>query len=560
MNSTSRSEQDNSISKSDTAFLMQGSLLAIASIISRVVGLLYRLPMTAIIGKRGNDFYGTAFEIYNIMLIISSYSIPLAVSKLVAARVARKEMKNALRVLKGALVFATISGGTAALVMWFFADYFTGTVLKTPLASIALRVLSPVVFIVAILGVLRGFFQGLNTMLPSALSQVIEQIINAIVSVVAAFILVDYGSRAGAVLLDPDGYRAAYGAAGGTLGTAAGAFAALLVMLVILFLYRKKLKRRILRDHSKRRIPYLSLAGLLIITIIPVLLSTTLYNVGSIINQGIFKNIAFMQKYDPKQVSEWWGVFAGQYHVLINVPISIASALAASSVPSLTTSFHEGDIPKVKRQIVTATRFIMIIAFPCTVGMAVLGGPIMMLLFSDFDRSSAIMMTVGSAAVLFFSLSTLTNGLLQGIDRMRIPVINAAISLLLQTVLLVVLMMGFHLHIYAVVIANAFYGLSMCVLNGHAVRKYAKTKTNIRRTYLIPLEASVVMGIFVYITYHLLHTLTRSNAISCVAGIVVGVFVYFVVLLIMRGVTEYELKAFPKGEYLVAIAKKMRLM
>ena len=558
--SKDNTQKEQHIKRSDTAFLMQGSLLAAASIISRIVGLVYRIPMTAIIGKRGNDFYGTAFSIYNIMLIISSYSIPLAVSKLVATRVAKKEFKNAFRVLKGSLLFATLTGGTAALVMWFGADYFTGTMLKTPLAVLAVKVLSPVVFIVAILGVFRGFFQGLNTMKPSALSQVIEQIVNAFVSVTAAFVLVDYGSRAGAVLMDREGIRAAYGAAGGTLGTAAGAMTALFVMFVIFLVMGGRFKKRLLRDHSKNKLRYMSLAGLLVITIIPVLLSTTLYNIASIANQGVFKNIAHLQHYDPKLVSEWWGVYAGQFNVLINVPISIASALAASSVPSLTTSFHEGDMPKVKRQIVTATRFIMIIAFPCAVGMAVLGGPIMMLLFSDFDKISGNMMTIGAVAIVFFSLSTLTNGLLQGIDKMRIPVMNAAISLVLQTVVLVFLMMVFHLHIYAVVITNAFYGLSMCFLNGRAVRKYAKTRQNIKRTYLIPLEASVVMGVAVFFAYRLLHTLTRSNAISCLMAIAVGAMVYFVVLVLMRGITEYELKAFPKGEVLVALAKKMHLM
>ncbi len=557
---TTEIDKENQIKKGDAAFLMQGSLLAAASIVSRIVGLLYRLPMTAIIGKRGNDFYGTAFEIYNIMLIISSYSIPLAVSKLVATRVAKHEIKNAFRILKGSLMFATLSGGSAALIMWFGADYFTGTLLKTPLATIALKVLSPVVFIVAILGVLRGFFQGLNTMLPSAVSQIIEQIINAIVSLTAAFLLVDYGTKVGTVLMDPEGFRAAYGAAGGTLGTAAGAFAALIVMIIVYLAHYGRFKKRLLRDHSKHELSYSSMAYLLAVTIIPVLLSTTLYNIGSIINQGIFKNIATFQSYDPKQISEWWGVFAGQYHVLINVPISIASAIAASCVPSLTTSFHAGDLSRVKRQIVTATRFIMIIAAPATVGMGVLGGPIMMLLFSDFDKTSATMMNVGAIAVLFFSLSTLSNGILQGIDKMRLPVLHAAVALVAQTIALIVLMNVFHLHIYAVILANAFYGLLMCLLNNAAIHKYARTRVNIRKTYLIPVEASGVMGVAVYFAYRLMHALTRSNAVSCVVGIAVGVIVYAIVLLLMHGMSEHELRALPKGKTIVRIAKKLHMI
>lgn len=207
---------------SDTSFILQGSILAIASLISRIVGLIYRIPLTAIIGKTGNDYYGTAFSIYNIILIISSYSLPLAVSKLVASRMGKGRTKDAYRVFKGTLLFAVISGGAGALLLYFGADYFTGTLLKTPLSCIALKVLAPTIFIVALLGVFRGFFQGLNTMMPSAFSQVAEQILNAVVSVVAAYMLYSYGKKVGAVLGDADNYAAAYGAAGGTLGTSAG--------------------------------------------------------------------------------------------------------------------------------------------------------------------------------------------------------------------------------------------------------------------------------------------------------------------------------------------------
>ena len=226
--------------RSDHSFLLQGSILAIAQIVSKIVGLIYRIPLTAIIGKRGNDYYGTAFEVYNIILIISSFSIPLAVSKLVAARIAKGEARNAKKVLIGSLAFSAVSGGIAAFIVYFFADFFTGTLLKTPQSVIALKVLAPTLFVVAIVGVLRGFFQGLNTTVPSALSQVAEQIVNAIVSIVAAFALVGYGVKVGKVLGDEEAYRAAYGAAGGTLGTLSGAIVALLFMCFVSFRIGKK--------------------------------------------------------------------------------------------------------------------------------------------------------------------------------------------------------------------------------------------------------------------------------------------------------------------------------
>ena len=552
--------EDSASKKNDSVFLVQGSILAAASIISRVVGLIYRLPMTAIIGKRGNDFYGTAFELYNILLIISSFSIPLAVSKLVASRMSQGQSKNALRVLRGSMVFASVSGGLATIIVFFGADYFTGTLLKTPLSAIALRVLAPVLFIVAIVGVLRGFFQGLNTMIPSAISQIAEQIVNAIVSVVAAYLLFDQGRKIGAILGDSEGYAAAYGAAGGTLGTAMGAIAALFVMTFVYLIYRRLFRKKLLRDHSRHIESYRSLIQVLVMTIIPVLLSATLYNISGIIDQGIFKNVAHLQGYDPRQISEWWGVFTGQYKVVTNVPISIAYSIGASSVPSLTMAFHSGKMRSVRRQINLATRFIMLISFPCAVGIGVLGGPIMMLLFADADVSSRMMMVLGASSVVFYSLSTLTNGLLQGIDRMRMPVINAAVALVIQTIFLYGALWIFHLHIYAVVLANTFYAFLVCVLNGWAVYRYSGATQDIRRTYLIPLEASAIMGVLVFCIYRLIYVIAKSNFIASLFGMAAGGVAYFVLILMMNGITEEELRMMPMGTVFIRIARRMRLL
>ena len=118
--------------KSESGFLVQGSILAIASIISRIIGLLYRVPLTAIIGNNGNSYYSCAYEIYSMLLLISSYSLPMAVSKLVSARVAKGDFKNAFKVFKGAFLFAVCSGIVAMLIVFFGAEMIT-RLMKTPL-------------------------------------------------------------------------------------------------------------------------------------------------------------------------------------------------------------------------------------------------------------------------------------------------------------------------------------------------------------------------------------------------------------------------------------------
>ncbi len=177
------------------------------------------------------------------LLLISSYSLPMAVSKLVSARVAKGDFKNAFKVFKGAFLFAVCSGIVAMLIVFFGAEMIT-RLMKTPLSIFALKVLAPTLVVMAVLGVMRGFFQGLGTMMPSAVSQIIEQIINAIVSVWAAYLLADYGNKVGAVLGNGEDYAAAYGAAGGTLGTALGAVFALLFSIFVFATYVPVFKKQ----------------------------------------------------------------------------------------------------------------------------------------------------------------------------------------------------------------------------------------------------------------------------------------------------------------------------
>lgn len=546
-----------------TNFLVQGSILAVASIISRIIGLVYRIPMTNIIGDVGNGYYSTAFDVYNVVLIISAYSLPQAVSKTVSAKVAKGQYKSVYQVLKGALLFALVVGMAASLVVYFGAGYFTGSLLKTPYSVFALKVLGPALVVVAVLGVLRGFFQGLGTMMPSAVSQVIEQIVNAIVSIWAAYVLFDHGTKIGAVLGDAEHYGPAYGAMGGTLGTNLGSVAALLFMLFVFFVYMRVFKKRMKREKNVAVDSFAYTLKILVITIIPVLLSTTVYNISGIIDQGIFKHVALLQGYGEHKIDVWWGVFSGKYRLLTNVPIAISSAMAASSVPTLTMSFAAKDMQMVRNQIHSVMRYVMVISFPCTVGLAVLGEPICRLLFpatADTAPMAGTMLWAGALVVVFYSMSTLSNGLLQGIDKLNVPVINSVVSLVAHVILLVILMLFLRLNIYAVVIANMFFALLMCILNARAIAKYSGYRQEYKKTFIIPAVSSVIMGVVTFLVYKGCYAVIKSNTVSAILGICVAVLVYAAALLLLGGMDEEDLLHFPKGAFLAGIAKKLHLL
>lgn len=539
-------------------FLVQGTILAAAGILVRIIGMVYRIPMQNKIGNEAMGIYSSAYYIYNIMLLLSSYSLPLAVSKMVSARVALRQHKNAYRIFQSSLVFSLISGGLACLVTFFGADFFAGTILSEPAAAYSIRVLAPTIFVMAFLGTLRGYFQGMGTMIPTAVSQVLEQIINAGVSILAAFLLFDMGA-ARDIKEGTDYYASAFGAAGGTVGTAAGALTALGFCIFLYVVFKRILVKQMRRDNTVMLESYGNIARVLVATIIPVIISGTVYNISNLVDNSIY-GFYMTSGGEAEHYMANWGVYSGQYYLLINVPIAIANSLASSMLPSLTKTVTAGERGEVLRKINMTVRFSMIVAIPAAVGLTVLGYPIVDMLFNQDARLGGDLLFLGSLAVVFFSLSTVTNGILQGINKMRVPVRNALIALILHVGILIILLYGLDTGIYGVVIANMLFGLTMCILNSISIANFLGYRQEVKKTFALPSLAAVVMGAASYLVYYLLRLLTKKPSIACLIAIFVAVAVYFVMLIALKCVTEEELLGMPMGTKAVAAAKKLHLL
>lgn len=544
-------------SSSKANFIVQGGILAIAGVIVRIIGLIKRIPLTNIIGDRGNGYYAAAYEIYAIILLISSYSLPLAVSKLVAARVSKGQYRNANRIFRGALLFAIAAGGIACVFVFFFSDFLASSVMLEPMSAMALKVLAPTLLIVAVMGVLRGYFQGLGTMMPTAVSQVLEQIILVIVSLVGASVLFGYGEKVGA-LLQNENYSYAYGAAGGTLGTGAGALFGLLFLLFVFAAYQNIFKKQIRRDTTKNVETYRQIFRILVWTIVPVILSTAVYNVSNVIDQRIYNQVMIAKGLESIK-SDYWGVFSGKYRVLTNVPIALANAMCASVIPTLTAAVKKGDYRQAKDKTGMVIRFTMIITIPCAVGLSVLAEPVISLLFSGDASLAASMLHVGTVSVVFYSLSTLTNGILQGINRMKIPVRNAFIALVIHIGALYIMLQFMDLNIYAVVYANVLFSFLMCIFNNLSIRKHMKYRQEWIKTFAIPAGASAIMGLIIFLLYKGISPLL-GNAVSVGISIVTGAVIYFVLLIVLRGISAHELQSVPGGRMVVKAAKLLRIM
>lgn len=538
--------------KNKNNFVLQAGILAAAGMIVKVISLIYRSPLLSIIGLEGNGYYSEAINIYTIILLISSYSIPSAISKVIAQKLAFKEYRNAQRVFQCALIYVLVIGGVAALFTFAAAPWLVGAE-----SVAALRVLAPTIFFSGFLGVLRGYFQAHGSMLHTSLSQILEQILNATVSILAAYLLMDMVSGSS------DTTRAIYGSAGSALGTGAGVVTALLFMLGMYMLNRRMISRRAAHDRTGKLDSYGDIFKIILTIVTPFILSTFIYNCSTVVNMEIYYRVLENYK-DANSITTHidYGIFATQAVSVVNIPIAIATAISSATIPGLASSYVRQKYEATRNQVAKAVRMTMLISIPASVGLMLLSRPIMHFIFpqkDSLDQASALLAAL-AVTVILYGLSTLTNAVLQGIGRVNTPVIHSVIALVIQVAGLVALLFYTEFNLYALVCANVIYSLVMCILNQISVRKHLGYKQEIMKTFVKPLLASLVMGAVAYGVYYGLYMLVPVSRIVLLVAIGIGAAVYFVVILLIGGVNEEELRAFPKGAMMVHIAKKMHLL
>ena len=538
--------------KKKNSFYIQGTILAAASILTRIMGIAFRIPLTRIIGDEGIGAYSNAYEIYNLALLLSTYSIPIAVSKLVSARESQKQYINSFRVFKTAMCFAAVAGALAALVTFFGAEFFSMTLFKSASSAIPLKYLAPTILVFAIMGVLRGFYQGKNTMLPTAISQLLEQLFHVVIGLVAAIGFMK--------LYENSEYRVAYGAAGGTFGTLVGAVISLLFLGAVFFLYYPTLKRRFRKDAGTEIESYNQLLKLVLITIIPIILNQTLYSVSGTIDSVLLNSVL-----DSKGVSEeirlvLWGRYSSKYRLLANLPLSIASAIGVAVIPNIVRAHTERNQRMLYEKTAQAVKFNMMIAIPCAFGLAVLAKPVMLLLFNDTTEMTPLLMQLGAFAILLYAYSTTTSNVLQGLSLMKYPVIHAGVGVVIYVIIDYILLSFFDMSVYALIVGHTVFPLIVSVLNGLRIQIETGYRQEWMRTFFMPTLCSAVMAVISYFLYLGLHTVTSSVLISLCVTIVVAVIIYFVLMILTRTLNEKELYDLPMGGRIVRLAKKFSLL
>ena len=539
---------------------MQAGILAMASMIVRVIGLLYRAPLTAIIGDEGNGYYGTAYNIYTIILMVSSYSMPSAISKLMAQKLAVGEYRNANRVFQCALTYGVLVGLVGSGLLFFGARFLVPNV-----AVCVLQVFAPTVFLFGILGSMRGYFQARGSMVQTSVSQILEQLANAVVSIAAAWLLMQT-----AVGADPT-RRAQLGAMGSALGTGAGVLIALLFMVFCFRRSKEGRKAEILSDATGKEEKYRIFLRDTVLVITPFMLSGVIMNLTTSLNQTIYMRMLI----DLKGAGEiatttLYGIFSNKAVVISNIPISIATAVSSAIIPGISAAYARRDETGARRQVGNAIRITSIIAIPSAVGLAVLARPITMLMFPQMEslELASSLLSLLAVTVIFYSISTITNAALQSIGRMNLPLVSAGIALVVQTVVLVLLLRFTDLDVRALVLVSILYSVMIFAVNQYYLRRFLGIRQDVRRDYLQPLVCAALMGAAAKAVYYLVSMAAEPvenlpkgfyfrNLAATAAALLAAVLVYGYTMVRSGTIRRKDLLSMPKGQSLVRLMEKL---
>ena len=533
------------MSSSKQSFIKGAAILAIAGIVSKVLGAIYRIPLGRIIGSEGMAYYQTAYDLYILMLTFSAYSIPIAISKLVSEKIELGRRDEAHKTFKVALSLIAFLGLSLSALLFFNAQGFVAAV-KNPGAYVAVLCVAPAIFTVSLSGAFRGYFQGMQNMTPSGISQVTEQLAR----VVFGFIL--------AVMFLSAGYEASAG--GAVFGTTIGG---LVSFFTLFYIYRRKkheIRMGILSAGKMKMESSLNIIKRIVVFSVPITIGGSIMPVMTVIDTFIVMDRLQAAGFSLETATSLLGQLKGMAGAFINLPQVFTIALAASLVPAISESITRNDFGGAARKSELAIRLSLIIGLPAAFGLFILSDPIMKLMYPAEPATLGMVLRYLSMAVIFLTLVQTMTGILQGMGKERIPVVNMVIGALVKLVVSYTLTSIPFINIRGAAIGTvAGYGVS-AILNLSAIIKHQRSGMRVSKIVMKPAIATVAMMAAAYFSYSLFFGALERNSVATLLSVAIAALVYVVVLILIKGIAIEELEMAPGGKRLSKILKKKGLL
>lgn len=538
------------LKKKANSFMKNVVILICSQLLIKVLGLIYRLVITNIegFGDTGLGYYSAGYQIYALLLTLSSIGIPSVISKLVSERIAIGDTKGAQRIFRVAFKFFTTVGLILSVGLFFGADFIATNILNVPDVAYVMKVLSPAIVFVAMSAVYRGYFSGQQNMKPTSVTQTLEQFLNCVLSITFVY-----------ACIGKDPYIMA---AAGNLSTTV----AIIIAFVYLLIYYKhnKLSTKDSIESPERKKTDKQLLKTILGISIPITISSLISVISGVIDTATVSNCIQISLQDAgmaKEALEEAAMSAtgilSKVDTLVSFPLAINLAFSTALTPAISEALAIKDKKTASRRLSFSFFASLIIILPCSLGFIALAEPILKMLFPTASEGAGVFMIASVSMILTALIQTLTGGL-YGVNQSKIPAIAAGIGAAIKFILNMILISNPKIGIYGAVISTLVYQIVAFIIcykvMNRCVNMHIKFKTHI----LKPVLSAIGMGIVVFFGYKLFSTFA-GNTISTILSILLGAISYCLFILLTKTLTKEDTLMIPYGTKIYGVLVKLGL-
>lgn len=536
-------------SKSRT-FFGGAAVLMLGSVLVKIIGAVYKIPLGNILGEEGNGYFMAAYDIFSVIMTVATAGLPVAISKFVAEADALGRRNQVQRIFRVSLITMFTLGVVGFLIMSVGAGPITAKMGSSG-ARMAVLALSPCVLFLCTATAFRGYAQGHGNMVPTSVSQVVESIFKLVVGLgLAAYI-------ASLTFSAPE-QRLQMAAAGAIIGVSTGS----LVSLAYLFLWYARSRRG---GKSGTDVPDAgkTILSRLLKVAVPITIGASAISIVSLIDTTqvlgylgeMFRGQGMEQKEAETAATTLYGTYKGCMN-LYNLPSALMVPFTASIIPAVSAALTRRDRKEAKRLSESALRISAILALPMGVGLCALGEPVVRLLYPKWENLAVggTVMSILGAASVFVCVMLLCNSILQANGFVNIPVLTTVIGGIIKVVLNFFLVRSPGINVLGAAISTLACFAVTAILDVFIILRVVPSPPNFIRAFAKPLIASLIMGIGAWAVCGLTSNFLGIR-IGCIAGILVGGLVYLFLVIFLRVFSKDDLELMPKGDKIARILK-----
>lgn len=530
------------------SFLTGAVVLAICAFVCKLLGAIYRIPLTNILGAQGMGIYYLVFPIYSFMLTISSSSFPMAISHIVAKAEAVGDKQKSKDILKASFVVLMGLGVICTLIVVCLSKIIA-SLQSHKVAYLGYYAIAPSILFVAGIACFRGYFQGKQNMFPSGISQIIEQFTKLLFGLFLSFKLSSYG--------------VIYGVVGALLGITISEAIAFVYILVRYVIFSKKHLTKTTQNSTCQNYNFKLLCKELLSTTMPYMLGSIIYPLSVMIDSFLIINLLIKSGVSNTLATSLFGINGAVVGTLMNLPTVVSIALSSAIVPSITSLQYKGDFDKVKSRATFCVKITIIVSLACCAIFTFFAKPIVDLLFSkglsnqifnEFQVAYGLL-SISGVGVVYLCLLQVFSAILQALEKPYLPVISLSVGVVVKIICEVIFILNPNFNIYGAVLSNTICYLTVCILNALFLLKYVEIKLGLFDMLFCPILCVALMCASVFVCDKIL-VLFLPKALSTITSFVVGTIIYVAGLVELNVISKSELRQISSFKNIKSSLKK----